>query len=275
MKCLAHVEAVIDFGEDEDDCNDEVYDKAGERIANLVKEIKEHLDDGRRGELIRDGLRVALIGPPNAGKSSLLNILARRPAAIVSSIPGTTRDVIEVHMDIAGYPVHVNDTAGLRDTADIIEQEGVKRATEVAGKSQVKVLVVGAHSAFKDRHLESALPNSMLVLNKADKLVDVPAPGPLSVQGVSDFLSGLEEEIRTRYGAMDAESNSTLITRERHRQHVEECLRCLEGFLAQPATVDLAAEELRRAMTSLGRITGRVDVEDLLDIIFTDFCIGK
>ena len=143
----------------------------------------------------------------------------------------------------------------------------------------------------------------MLVLNKADKLVDVPAPGPLSIQdicritghsgdtfsaisrafllscetrqGVSDFLSGLEEEIRTRYGAMDAESNSTLITRERHRQHVEECLRCLEGFLAQPATVDLAAEELRRAMTSLGRITGRVDVEDLLDIIFTDFCIGK
>ena len=315
LGCLAHTEAVIDFGDDdrEDDVSDATMYALLPRVQSLKDELIVHLRDGRRGELVRDGVRIALAGPPNAGKSSLINALARRPAAIVSPIAGTTRDVVEVRMDLGGIPCIISDTAGLRsDSSDTIEQEGMRRAREAFKMAQLKVFVGDASDNTSVREAETMLQSLLkeiedeevdddveeskrsyrvlTVLNKADllpeKSVDVSSSSyfgssSYSVScttgaGITEFETALSDSIRSLLEHGGGESGEgTLITRQRHRTHLKQCVEHLDNFLIARLPMDAAAEELRLAMQELGRVTGRVDVEELLDIIFRDFCIGK
>ena len=317
LGCLAHTEAVIDFGDDdrEDDVSDATMYALLPRVQSLKNELTVHLRDGRRGELVRDGVRIALAGPPNAGKSSLINALARRPAAIVSPIAGTTRDVVEVRMDLGGIPCIISDTAGLRsDSSDTIEQEGMRRAREAFKMAQLKVFVGDASDNTSISEAESMLQlllkeievqdeeegedveesrrsyRVLTVLNKADLLPEKPVEASSSSHfgsssysvscttgaGIVEFETALSDSIRSllEHGGSEA-GEGTLITRQRHRTHLKQCVEHLDNFLSARLQMDAAAEELRLAMQELGRVTGRVDVEELLDIIFRDFCIGK
>jgi tRNA modification GTPase len=261
---------------------DEIDTKVRLEVAALDCRIADHLDDGRRGERLRAGVHVIIMGAPNVGKSSLLNLLARRDAAIVSATAGTTRDVIEVAMDLGGYPVIVADTAGLRDSDGEVEREGVRRARQRAGDADLKLAVFDAPS-WPDADGETAQlvdADTVVAINKADLATPNPPlevggrPAyPVSVLtgvGVDALVAVLEREVAERCSV----SASPLLTRVRHRQALEDCRAGLGRFLAADSP-ELAAEDLRLAARSLGRITGRVGVEDMLDIIFRDFCIGK
>ena len=280
VTCLAHLEASLDFP-DEGLPPDLAGRVAGE-IADLASAIAGRLDDAGVGERLREGLSIAILGPPNAGKSSLLNALARRDAAIVSERAGTTRDVIEVHLDLGGFPVCLADTAGLREAGEAIEEEGVRRARARAAGADLKLLLFDA-AAWP--HLDPATlalvdDDSLVLLNKVDLrplAPDVTVAGrpalAVSVrtgEGMTAFLDVMSRAVARRLvGAGDA-----VITRVRHRQALEDCRSCLDRSLAAPLP-ELMAEDVRLAVRALGRITGRVDVEDLLDVIFRDFCIGK
>jgi len=275
----AHVEAYIDFPDE--DLPEEISQQVNHEISWLVDSISQHLDDSHRGERLRQGLDIAIVGPPNAGKSSLLNRLARRDAAIVSERAGTTRDVIDVAMDLGGYPVVLADTAGLREAVDSIEEEGVRRAKRRAEAADLRILVVdGRDEAGFLSAGEIYGESTILVLNKVDLGAPSIAPqGPnlgvyaISVQtggGIDAFLQGLEAIVRERIGL----AGQPALTRARHREALEGCLEALRRSLAA-SHPELVAEDLRLAVRALGRITGRVDVEDLLDVIFRDFCIGK
>ena len=280
LAALAHIEAAIDFSDE--DLPDGILGRARDQVDGLDAEIAAHLRDGRRGERLRDGLHIAIIGPPNAGKSSLLNLLARRDAAIVSETAGTTRDVIEVHLDLGGYPVVVADTAGLRDGGDAVESEGVRRARARAEDAELKLAVFDGETwPGRDAETERLVDSdAVAVVNKSD--LGTPA-GPLEVNGVpalpvsaltgdgiDDLLGALEAEMAARSATGAAPS----LTRARHRQALEECRAALARS-RDAAEAELAAEDLRLATRALGRITGRVDVDDILDVIFQDFCIGK
>jgi tRNA modification GTPase len=292
-EALALVEAVIDFP-DEGIMAEEVIRRALAIAKELDQDIRRLLANAGRGERLRDGLTVAIAGPVNAGKSSILNRLARRPAAIVSPHAGTTRDVIEVHLDLGGFPVTVLDTAGIRDTTDPIEEEGVRRAL---GRSETADLVLWViDGALSQRpSLPAALitpgsPPVWLVVNKVDLAGHddhngglLRSPGVTGLYwtsaqtgaGFDSVVSGLCD-FATRFFSAGIESG--LITRERHRKALTECadaLRnaCDEGDRA--GREDIVAEELRLAIRALGRLVGRVDVEQVLDVIFRDFCIGK
>ena len=280
IKSLAHVEAVIDFADEE--LPEELDSKANERIARVLQEIQDHLADGHRGELLRDGVSLAIIGPPNAGKSSFLNHLAQRDVAIVSSEPGTTRDIIEVHLDLAGYPVVVADTAGLREGQSDIESEGIRRALERANNADLKIYLCDQGSWPPDEDdLKRVLDDqTILAVNKMD-LGDIGDATeilghriyPISVRtgdGIETLLSVLEVSVSEQFGA----SESPALTRERHRRALEECQAHLGSSLSVSES-EFRAEELRLGVRALARITGRVDVEDLLDVIFHEFCIGK
>ena len=325
---LALVEARIDFS-DEADVPKDLLTPARRIAGELADEIARALDDGRRGERLREGLVVAIAGPPNAGKSTLLNRIARREAAIVSPYAGTTRDVIEVHLDLAGYPVTLLDTAGIRPTDDPVEMEGVRRARERASAADLILWVVDAAASRPEADrpdLGSAAP-VWVVENKADlpapmalhknegeanssntlsnssltKFINQPetmlkselqftknehASGTLSRASKEFRLSaqtgaGLEPLLaaltRQAAEAIGGGGEPALLTRQRHRQTMEAALAALRRALVEPATnrEDLLAEELRLAATALGKLTGRIDVEDVLDVIFRDFCIGK
>lgn len=272
---LAYYEAEIDFADEE------LPDQLGQRNEIKIREVKDalsqHLDDNNRGERLRDGVRIAIIGPPNAGKSSLLNALAKRDVAIVSDIAGTTRDVIEVHLDLNGYPVILSDTAGIREAKDAIEDEGIRRALKVAEESDLKVIVVDATSSdWLSQLAEHQTGNSIAILNKVDRanitsIEDhVFAVSVKTGEGIESFLKDLAGKVSTEFGL----NETPAITRTRHREAVIEAVTALDRALVAPE-VALAAEDLRMAVRSLGRITGQVDVEDLLDIIFREFCIGK
>jgi len=275
-RTLAHLEAVIDFPEE--DLPPEVEDRICEETNDLVAEIERHLADNRRGERLRDGISVAIVGPPNAGKSSLLNKIARRDLAIISPIPGTTRDIIEVAIDLQGYPVVLADTAGLRDSDDVIEQEGLRRALRRAEEAEIRLFVFDICCPSEARGA-AAWPGSdtLLVANKVDL---APRAGttfsarhfPVSAltgEGIDALLTALGERVAQSY-----RTEAPVLTRARHRQSLEEAKASLRRALA--ATLpELRAEDLRLALRSLGQITGVVDVEDLLDVIFRDFCIGK
>ena len=301
IEALALVEARIDFS-DEADVPEDLLGPALAIVAALRAEIASALADGRRGERLREGLTVAIAGPVNAGKSSLLNRIARRDAAIVSPHAGTTRDVIEVHLDLDGYPITLLDTAGIRDSADPVEQEGMRRARARAAAADLVLWVVdatapiGRGGALSLEAMCGAIegPPLWLVRNKLD-LVDSAAQQIAPV----DFESGFENPIRysadlaisaaTGAGieplidAIGAEArhrfdrpDSVLITRERHRQALEQTAEALERAVeGAGGGEEVVAEELRLAARALGRLTGRVDVEDILDVIFRDFCIGK
>lgn len=271
---LAHQEADIEFPED--DLPQGLSGTLLPQIEKLRAEIALHLDDNRRGERLRSGVMVAIIGAPNAGKSSLLNALARRDAAIVSDEAGTTRDVIEVHLDLGGYPAILADTAGLRDTAQQIEAEGIRRAHVRAQEADLKIALFDATLPAPDAATAALIDDRTIVaLSKADVGVALPLDGfPLSVrtgQGMDDFLKALTARIA---GLLGAGSGVPALTRERHRAALTEASEHLVRAVSA-ALPELAAEDLRMALRALGRITGRVHVEELLDKIFRDFCIGK
>lgn len=276
IRVLAYAEAEIDFS-DEEVPADLTADLAPE-IEAIGDEMRRHLED-RRGERLRDGVEVAIVGPPNVGKSSLLNRLARREAAIVSDEAGTTRDVLEVRLDLGGVPVTLADTAGLREAANAVEREGVRRALARAEAADLRIVVAAmTGSGEVEGGFDLARPGDLRVLNKAD-LSALAVDGAIAVSAASGAgLDALEEalgrEVRQRFEAGEA----PVITRARHREGIEASLAALErartGLRAGRET-ELVAEDLRMAMRALGRITGRVDVEDLLDVVFRDFCIGK
>lgn len=273
IKALAYAEAEIDFPDEE--VPGGLTRKLLPEIEALAAEIAAHLDDGRKGERLRDGIEVAIVGPPNAGKSSLLNRLAGREAAIVSEEAGTTRDVLEVRLDLGGVPVTLADTAGLREAAGAIEREGVRRALARAEAADLR-LVITAPGAGGDFSL--AREGDIRIVNKLDLGSDVP-PGAIGVSALTgQGLDLLEATLRERVGAAYETQEHPLITRARHREGLGECAASLvraAGALKAERPAELVAEDLRLAARALGRITGRVDVEDLLDVIFRDFCIGK
>lgn len=279
LRLLAHAEADIDFPDE--DLPGGLAERVAAGARALADELSAALADGHRGERLRDGLHVVIVGAPNVGKSSLLNALARRDAAIVSHLAGTTRDVVEVHLELGGYPVILADTAGLRDGGDVIEQEGMARARARAESADIVLAVVdAARLPFVEPETLTLLDQrSLLLVNKCDIAASVPAEiagrptlalSARSGEGLDRLLAALS----ARCAELFAGAEDGAITRARHRAALEECRDRLQDALRAPAP-ELAAEDLRLAARGLGRITGRVDVEDLLDVIFRDFCIGK
>lgn len=272
MGALAHAEAAIDFADD--GVGEAEFDAARGVATDLMSAIAHHLDDRRRGEALREGLKLTILGPPNAGKSSLINALAKRDAAIVSEIPGTTRDVIELRLNLGGYLVHVADTAGLRETGDAIEAEGVRRALAQAKASDLVLLLRDGTDPYTD-HL--AIAPDLLVWNKSDlpgfEKRDGLALSLKTGQGLPEVMSALAALVAER---LEIKGEAPALTRPRHRAALAEALKNLRHALtAPPIRPELFAEDLRLALRAIGRITGRVDVEELLDQVFRDFCIGK
>lgn len=272
VSVLAHLEAYIDFPDEE--IPESVLTGLEAEVRGLMATITEVLADGARGERVREGIHVVILGPPNAGKSSLLNVLANRDVAIVSPQAGTTRDVIEVHLDIAGYPVVLVDTAGIRESAEMIEQEGIRRALARAEGADIRLVLSDA------TELDGGLAiwreqGGLLVVNKCDAAQPPMPEGALAVsaatgQGVEELLKVLRELVILRYGA----EHSPLITRARHRALLMDALNYLENSL-RPLPLELKCEELRLAAGAVGKITGQIAVDDVLDLIFSQFCIGK
>ncbi|XP_036834677.1 tRNA modification GTPase GTPBP3, mitochondrial isoform X1 [Oncorhynchus mykiss] len=310
-RCLAHVEAFIDFSEDEL-IEDGVLNQVDSSVRQLETEIERHLKDERRGERLRTGVQVVIAGATNAGKSSLLNTLCQRPAAIVSPIAGTTRDIVETSLDIGGFPVLLSDTAGLRDSSDSVEREGVRRARQRVEQADLTLVVVDSTQlppdpqlvpAFLQEHLSTVLPSPeagmkaasdrvLLVLNKSDlvpeeqrertegELRERPGLPPAcflscsTSTGLEDFLTVLQSRVKTLCG--DPLSGAPSLTQARHRAHLQQSVQALNQYHQyRDQDLALAAEGVRLALTHLGRITGRVGAEEILDIIFRDFCIGK
>lgn len=280
VRALAHLEAAIDFADEE--LPSEIAEQAKDDLRALRGDIARHLDDRRRGELLRDGLSVAILGAPNVGKSSLLNALTRRETAIVSSIAGTTRDIVEARLDLGGYPILLADTAGLREVAeggDPIEREGVRRALRRAEQADLKLLVFDARAAPDPAIAGMAGSDAVLVANKADlaSALQVVALPPSSILVSAVTRLGLDV-LRARLLAEAEARMDTLaapaVTRARHRSALLECIACIDRALGGNAP-ELVAEDARLAARALGRITGRVEVDDLLEVIFREFCIGK
>jgi tRNA modification GTPase len=290
IEALALVEARIDFS-DEADVPEDLIRPALHAARQLRDEIASVLADGRRGERLRDGLVVAIAGPPNAGKSTLLNRLARREAAIVSPHPGTTRDVIEVHLDLDGYPVTLLDTAGIREGDDPVEQEGVRRARQRAAAADLVLWVTDASASGRaangpDKGLAGAKIG--LIANKVDLAGEKLCTSSAEDKNDYGFTLSLSALAGTGMGALEtalsayakdffASTEATVITRARHRHALDQTVAALDRAMSRDNSghEELIAEELRSAAITLGRLTGRVDVEDILDVIFRDFCIGK
>jgi tRNA modification GTPase len=291
LGALARLEAAIDFAPEEADVPADLLAVVAPGIAQLAAEMAAHLADRRRGERLREGLTIAVLGPPNAGKSSLVNRLAQRDVAIVTAEPGTTRDVLEVHLDLGGYPVTVLDTAGLRDAVDAIEAEGVRRARARAARADLRLLLFDGAlwPALDPPTLALADEDALCVVNKAD-LAALPAALQVGErpalrlscrtgEGFDALLAALGEAAAERL----ASGAAPLPTRSRHRAALRAALEALERFReaagpqARPEDAELAllAEDLRLAARALGRLTGRVGVDDILDLIFAEFCIGK
>ncbi len=282
IKALANVEAKIDFPDE--DLPKGILNKIKIETEKIKIEIKKNLDDQNVGERIRDGFRIAIVGPPNAGKSSLLNYLSRREAAIVSETAGTTRDVIETHLNLNGYPVIISDTAGIRESKDEIEKKGIKLALKKAENADLNIIVIEPKSSYFTGFLKDLISSrSILVINKSDLGTDnMPKEFEkfksiyISIKNENN-LNLLIEEIKQKLKNQFINSDDILITRKRHRINLEECEKHLESFSEKDLTKDFekAAEDLRLATRYLGKIVGKVDVEEILDSIFNDFCIGK
>lgn len=274
---LAHMEAWIDFPDE--DLPSDVASGAKDGISRLRSDISAFLSDNRRGERLRDGFHAAILGAPNAGKSSLLNALTRREVAIVSDTEGTTRDVLEAHLDLGGWPVTLADTAGLRDAPSDVEREGVRRALGRAEDADLKIIVFDACNPPDLSSRDLIEEGSLIVVNKSDLCPEIPETlsgfEPVSVSAkTGSGLTTLLECIEQRAAQALGDRSGPVLTRTRHRQALEACVEALDRALEE-VEPELAAEELRLAAGAIGRITGRVDVEDLLDVVFSDFCIGK
>ncbi|KAF9198689.1 tRNA modification GTPase gtpbp3, mitochondrial [Haplosporangium sp. Z 27] len=291
IQSMALIEALIDFGEDEN-IEDDVYDNVVAKVKTLYSEIKQHTDDDRCGEILRDGIHVTILGPPNAGKSSFLNFITKRQAAIVSPIPGTTRDIVEVSLDIGGYPILIGDTAGLRSSNDEIEMEGVRRAQDRISFADINIAILPV-TEFLSTSLESKdsdyisdssnqgvdpivieairrNPKTMVLINKMD----------LSRSDADNIMSKIRSQLwpEANHGNSDnleykeGENKGNINDDNRHRLWA---ISCQTGEDLGSDDIVLGAEELRHAASDLGRITGRVDVEEVLDVVFREFCIGK
>lgn len=279
---MAQLEAAIDFS-DEPDVASSTLKAARAEVEVLAGAIAKHLDDGHRGELLRGGFHAVLAGPPNAGKSSLLNALARRDMAIVSEEAGTTRDVIEVRLELEGLPVIVSDTAGVREPTGQVEREGIRRTLGRARDADLVLWVIDVTAPPADVPPEIAAKaeRTLVIANKMDLLASgVLHPLPGGAIGVSvltgDGMDNLARRLTAFVRARIGESEAPVLTQARHRQQLERCIAPLRSFLGSPiGEVELRAEDLRRAAHALGRITGAVDVEDVLDQVFSRFCIGK
>ena len=282
LKILSFVEAKIDFPDE--DLPDENIKKIKKDSFNIMTEINKLLDDQKVGEIIREGFKIAIVGPSNAGKSSLLNNLSNREVAIVSEIAGTTRDVVETHLNIDGYPVIISDTAGIRDSEDEIEKKGIKLSLKKAENADLKLVVIDAKNIdFKGFLNDLLKKNAILVINKSDLLEEKLDP---EVTKFNHVLISLKDNLNIDKLILKIKNNlenkfiseeDILITRERHRQHLLQCVEHLNNFLDKndKNDFDKGAEDLRLATRHLGMIVGKVDVEEILGSIFNDFCIGK
>ena len=282
LKVLSSIEAKIDFPDE--DLPKEILSSIKKKTDNIIHQMEETLQDNKVGEIIRNGFKIAIIGPPNVGKSSLLNYLSNRDVAIVSEIAGTTRDVIETHLNINGYPVIISDTAGIREAKDEIEKKGIKLSLKKADEADLNIIIIEAKSkenrGFLDKYINE---KTLLVVNKIDKESDIISSdlkklNPILVsiknqKNIDVLINLIKDKIKSRFLG----SENVLITRARHRENLEDCLKNLKKFKNKNDINDFdkAAEDLRLATRSLGKITGKVDVEEILDSIFNDFCIGK
>ena len=279
IKLSAYLEAEMDFSDEAlpSNINESVYSN----IREIVSDIEIHLLDKNRGQKIRHGIQIALLGAPNAGKSSLLNILAKKDVAIVSDISGTTRDVVKINLDLEGIPVSVSDTAGIHSASGKIEKEGIKRSYIESKSSDIRIIILDGETwpEVPSEIIDLINDDSILLLNKSD-LVKISSSNVIKQQpkvisclkgiGISEFTKELTEMVKNRYDI----GENPLITRERHRKAASDCLEALKRSL-KVDQIELLAEDLRLAIYALARITGRVDVEDILDVVFRDFCIGK
>ena len=282
LKILSYVEAKIDFPEE--DLPKDVLHEITENSKRVSSEIQKVLKDQKVGEIIREGFKIAIVGPTNAGKSSLLNYLSKRDVAIVSEIAGTTRDVIETHLNLDGYPVIVSDTAGIRDSKDEIEKKGIKLALKSAEKADLRLVVIEPKNLDFTGFLKDLFDkNSILIINKSDllkkqldpeiKKLDHVLISIIKNYNLDILIKKITKKLKDRF----ISSEDILITRERHRQHLEQCVEHLINFADKNKNDDLdkGAEDLRLATRHLGMIVGKVDVEEILGSIFNDFCIGK
>ena len=282
LKILSYVEAKIDFP-DEDLPEDNIK-KIKENSLEVLNDINKILNDQKVGEIIREGFKIAIVGPTNAGKSSLINYLSNREVAIVSEIAGTTRDVVETHLNIDGYPVIISDTAGIRDSKDEIEKKGIKLSLKKAENADLKLVVVDAKSIdFSGFFNDLIKKNAILVINKSDLLnkkldQEISKHNHVLISlkdnlNIDELITKIKNNIRDKF----ITEEDILITRERHRQHLVQCADHLKNFLDKnnKKDFDKAAEDLRLATRHLGMIVGKVDVEEILGSIFNDFCIGK
>ena len=282
LKILSHVEAKIDFPDEDLPVN--ILKNIKKISKEVILNIKKILDDQKVGERIREGFKIAIVGPTNAGKSSLLNYLSNRDAAIVSEIAGTTRDVIETHLNIDGYPVVVSDTAGIRESKNEIEKKGIKLALKKAEDADLKLIVIDVKTVdFKGVLKDLMDENAILVINKSDlsnedfnleiKNFEHVLISVKNNVNIEDLILKIKNKLKNKF----ITSEDILITRERHRQHLEQSLNYLNNFQEKNDAEDFdkAAEDLRLATRHLGMIVGKVDVEEILGSIFNDFCIGK
>jgi len=282
LKVLSFMEAKIDFPEE--DLPEENLKKIKNDCSEVLNEINKILNDQKVGEITREGFKIAIIGPTNAGKSSLINNLSNREVAIVSEIAGTTRDVVETHLNIDGYPVIMSDTAGIRDSKDEIEKKGIRLSLKKAENADLKLVVVDAKNVDLSGYLNDLLKNNaILVVNKSDLLnekldAEVSKLNPVLISlknntNIDILISKIKNNLKNKF----ISEEDILITRERHRQHLEQCVNYLKEFLLknEKKDFDKAAEDLRLATRHLGMIVGKVDVEEILGSIFNDFCIGK
>ena len=282
IKILSKIEAKIDFPDDE--LPKDILSEIKKKSEKVIREIKKILNDQKVGERIREGFKIAIVGPPNVGKSSLLNYLSRREVAIVSEIAGTTRDVIETHLNINGMPVIISDTAGIRDSKNEIEKKGIKLALKRAEDADLNIVVIEPKSSHFTGFLKDLISSkSILVVNKSDLGIDKILsdfqkykPIYLSLKNeknLDELISVIKNKLKNQFIGSD----DILITRERHRQHLEQCVSHLENFNIKNVSEDYdkAAEDMRLATRELGMIVGKVDVEEVLETIFKDFCIGK
>ena len=283
IKILSNVEAKIDFPDE--NLPENILNDIKKNSEEIKKEIIKTLADQKVGERIREGFKIAIVGPTNAGKSSLLNYLSRREAAIVSEVAGTTRDVIETHLNIGGYPVVLSDTAGIRDSKDEIEKRGVRLALKKAENADLNIVVIEPKNAHFTGVLKGLVSNdkTLIVVNKSDLGIDKISQdfkkyNPIYIslkneKNIDSLISSIKDKLKNKFiGSQDI-----LITRERHRHHLEQCVHHLNNFEKKNNSEDFdkAAEDLRLASRHIGMIVGKVDVEEILGSIFNDFCIGK
>ena len=280
IKSLAYIEAKIDFAED--DIPDTVLKEVHTAIEEIYLEIKKTLEDQRVGEKIREGFKVSIIGEVNAGKSSLLNLLSKRDVAIVSDEKGTTRDIIEVYLNLDGYPVILADTAGIRESENNIEKKGIELAINRSKESDLNLIIIDNSSKQVDKKILDLInQDSIVVLNKSDVSND--NSGEYKNNGIlisvknNKNIDKLIDLIKEKLSKKIINTKNILVSRERHRNKLNLCLLELEKFLEkkQSKEIELAAEDLRMATRYLGAIIGKVDVEEILGSIFKDFCIGK